>query len=60
MTWGSIEGTPVHLETDVVPGPGPTFKMPDIPRREKLAHRLADKATKTTRERRKAAAVAAR
>ena len=60
MTWGSIGGTPVHLDTDVVPGPGPTFKIPTVPRREELAHQLADKATKSTRERRKAAAVAAR
>jgi protein DGCR14 len=60
MTWGSIEGTPVHLDTDVVPGPGPTFKIPTVPRREELAHQLADKATRSTRERRKAAAVAAR
>lgn len=59
MTWGSIDGTPVHLETDIVPGPGPTFKMPKIHPREELGHRLADKATKTTRERRKAAAATA-
>lgn len=56
MTWGSIEGTPVHLETDITPGHGPTFKIPHIPRREEIAHRLADKATKSTRDRKKAAA----
>lgn len=59
MTWGSIDGTPLHLETDVTPGHGPTFKIPSIPRREEIAHRLADKATKSTRERKKAAALAA-
>ena len=60
MTWGSIEGTPVHLDTDVIPRPGPAFKIPNVPRREALAHRLADKATKSTRERRKTAAVSGR
>ena len=60
MTWGSIEGTPLLLETDVTPGHGPTFKIPHVPRREAIAHQLADKATKSTRERKKAAALAAR
>ena len=60
MTWGSIEGTPLHLETDVTPGRGPTFKIPAVPRREEIAHRLADNVTKSTRDRRKAAALAAR
>lgn len=60
MTWGSIEGTPLHLETDITPGHGPAFKIPHIPRREEIAHKLADKATKSTRERKKAAAWASR
>lgn len=60
MTWGSVEGTPLHLDTDVTPGHGPTFKIPDVPRREAIAHKLADKVTKSTRERKKAAALAAR
>lgn len=60
MTWGSIGGTPLHLETDVTPGRGPTFKMPTILRREQLAHQLADNVTKSTRDKRKAAALAAR
>ena len=60
MTWGSIEGTPLRLETDITPGHGPTFKMPKIPKREEIAHRLADKVTKSTRDRKRAAAQAAR
>ena len=60
MTWGSIEGTPFHLETDVVPNTGPSFKMPKVPKREKLAHQLAEKANKANRERKKAAVQAAR
>lgn len=60
MTWGSIEGTPFHLETDITPGPGPSFKIPKVSRREELAMRLAEKANKANRERKKAAAHAAR
>ena len=60
MTWGSIEGTPLHLETDVTPTPGPSFKIPKASRREELAIRLAEKASKVNRERKKAAAHAAR
>lgn len=59
MTWGSIEGTPFHLETDVTPMPGPTFKLPKIPRREEIAFKLAEKANKANRERKKAAEQAA-
>ena len=60
MTWGSIDGTPFRLETDVVPNSGPAFKMPKESAREKLAHRLADKNSKAYKERKKAAAHAAR
>lgn len=60
MTWGSIEGTPFHLETDLTPHSGPTFKMPKTPRREEIAHKLVEKVAKATKERKKAAAMAAR
>ena len=60
MTWGSIGGTPLHIETDVTAGHGPTFKMPTVQRREQLARQLADKVTKSTRDKRKASALAAR
>ena len=36
MTWGTIEGTPFQLETDVIPSAGPSFKMPKIPKREEI------------------------
>ncbi len=51
MTWGSIEGTPVRLDSDSIPGP--SFKMPKIPTRERIALKLADQVAKTSRERRK-------
>lgn len=60
MTWGSIDGTPFHLETDLTPHSGPTFKMPKTPRREEIANRLVEKAAKANKERKKAAAMAAR
>ena len=60
MTWGTIEGTPFQLETDVIPSAGPSFKMPKIPKREEIALKLAEKAAKATKERKKAAVLAAR
>lgn len=39
MTWGEIEGTPFRLDHT----PGPSFRIPEPPRRERLAHALADK-----------------
>ena len=60
MTWGSIDGTPFRLDTDITPSSGPTFKMPKIPKREELAIKLAEKSANATRERKKAAILAAR
>lgn len=51
MTWGSIEGTPMRIESDSRPfSSGPSFKMPKIPAREQVALRLADQLAKATRE----------
>ena len=55
MTWGEIEGTPLRLETDIIATPGPTFKMPKAPKRDELAHKLADKASKSQRDKKKRA-----
>ncbi|XP_059486234.1 splicing factor ESS-2 homolog [Neocloeon triangulifer] len=43
MTWGEIEGTPCRLDT-------PSFRMADTPRREQIAHELADKAGQRHRD----------
>ncbi len=59
MTWGSIDGTPFHLETDITPMPGPSFKMPKVPRREEIAIKLTEKVSKAQRDRKKAAEQAA-
>ena len=59
MTWGEIEGTPFRLDgsdTPVVPsGRGPVFKIPEVPRRDRLAHELAEKASKAHRDKKEAA-----
>ena len=53
MTWGEIEGTPFRLDGSDTPlvhrTPGPLFKIADVPRREKLAMDLAEKASRAHR-----------
>nr|XP_054748773.1 splicing factor ESS-2 homolog [Lytechinus pictus] len=52
MTWGEIEGTPFRLDggdTPVQMVRGPQFKMPGVPRKEKLGLSLVDKVTKKNR-----------
>ena len=60
MTWGSIEGTPQRLDSDLTPSSGPTFKLPKESVREKVALKLADEVAKATRARKKATLVSAR
>ena len=60
MTWGTIDGTPLRLETDIVPTSAPAFKMPKVPKREALGIKLAEKAAKANKDRKKAATLAAR
>ena len=55
MTWGTVEGTPLHISGDITPTPGPTFKIPKTPRRDELAHQLAEKASKSLREKKRVA-----
>lgn len=53
MTWGEIEGTPFRLDGSDTPltnrTPGPLFKIPEVPRRDRLLHELAEKASKAHR-----------
>ncbi len=60
MTWGSIDGTPLRLDTDVLPTTAQAFKMANIPKRDALGMRLAEKVAQATKERKKAASLAAR
>lgn len=62
MTWGNIDGTPFRLDGGDTPlrtSSGPSFKIPEPPRREKLALALAEKAGERHRDRKKKALLAA-
>lgn len=53
MTWGEIEGTPFALDasdTSVLSlTPGPQFKIPEVPDRDKIHLELVDNVTKRHR-----------
>jgi hypothetical protein len=54
-TWGRLDGTPLLIDPTDTPldlTPGPTFHVPDPPKREELAMRLADKAKESMKARR--------
>ncbi|XP_052074632.1 splicing factor ESS-2 homolog isoform X2 [Mytilus californianus] len=57
MTWGEIESTPFRLDpADAITAtPGPTFKIPDVPRRDEIALELAEKASKAHRDKKEKA-----
>lgn len=53
-TWGRLDGTPLlldNLDTPLDLTPGPSFKLPETPRREEIAMKLADKANKSQKDR---------
>jgi protein DGCR14 len=64
MTWGEIEGTPFRLDGGDTPVnatlQGPSFRIPEPPKREKLALALAEKAGERHRDRKLKAIEAAR
>ncbi|XP_060082547.1 splicing factor ESS-2 homolog [Ylistrum balloti] len=58
MTWGEIESTPYRLEgsdTPLTAAGGPTFKIPELPKRDQLAMDLAEKASKAHRDKKEKA-----
>ncbi|GAB6029969.1 DiGeorge syndrome critical region protein 14 [Chamberlinius hualienensis] len=58
MTWGEIDGTPFRLDggdTPVAHTPGPSFRIPAIPTRDKLGMELAEKVGKNYRNRKQLA-----
>ncbi|CAB3402935.1 unnamed protein product [Caenorhabditis bovis] len=62
MTWGEIDGTPFRLDQPDFSEPSsgaPTFKIPDIPFREKIAQNMHDSIADKYREKRKIAMKAA-
>eukprot|EP00276_Gloeochaete_wittrockiana_P020201 CAMPEP_0184339360 /NCGR_PEP_ID=MMETSP1089-20130417/8020_1 /TAXON_ID=38269 ORGANISM="Gloeochaete wittrockiana, Strain SAG46.84" /NCGR_SAMPLE_ID=MMETSP1089 /ASSEMBLY_ACC=CAM_ASM_000445 /LENGTH=421 /DNA_ID=CAMNT_0026666543 /DNA_START=18 /DNA_END=1284 /DNA_ORIENTATION=- len=50
MTWGRLDASPLLIDKDdapmLAPDTGPSFRMPDVPNREKLHMSLVDKARK--------------
>jgi len=58
MTWGEIEGTPFRLDASDTPIPktaGPAFVIPNVPSRDKLAFDLAERHSKSHRDRKEKA-----
>ncbi|BFZ15821.1 hypothetical protein BsWGS_18860 [Bradybaena similaris] len=53
MTWGEIDSTPARLDTTndmfLTSTPGPVFKIPGVPKRDRLALELSEKASKAHR-----------
>uniref|UniRef100_A0A0B7AHB3 Uncharacterized protein n=1 Tax=Arion vulgaris TaxID=1028688 RepID=A0A0B7AHB3_9EUPU len=53
MTWGEIESTPARLDSNndslMSSTPGPVFRIPAVPKRDRLALELSEKASKAHR-----------
>ncbi|KAG0347615.1 hypothetical protein BG004_007376 [Podila humilis] len=49
MTWGTIEDEPLLISSGITSTPSP-FKLPPTPRRELIAQKLAEKASKSFRD----------
>jgi protein DGCR14 len=65
MTWGEVESTPYRLEGCETPmlsytGEGPSFKIQDVPKRDRIAHELAEKNSKFYRDKKTKAVQQAR
>ena len=64
MTWGQIEGTPFRLDGGDTPllhaNQGPSFRMAEPPKRERIAMQLAEKAGERNRDKKMKALNAAR
>ena len=56
MTWGTLEGTPLLLDPSATPSHSAsarTFKLPEVTRREKVAMKLQEEASKSYRHKTK-------
>ena len=63
MTWGEIDGTPLRINSGTpfrVTAGTPSFRMPQTPAREELAHLLSDSIAKKHRDKRRHDAESAR
>lgn len=53
VTWGKIDGTPFRLDgSDMTPLPdnAPVYKLPEMTKREMIAHEMADKLKRQNKE----------
>jgi protein DGCR14 len=58
MTWGEIEGTPFRLDApEIQPGieDAPTFRIPEMPLRERVAQGIAEQIASRYHNKRKQA-----
>lgn len=46
MTWGEIDSTPFRLDGSETPGSGPSFKIPEMSKKDRILHELAGKVGK--------------
>lgn len=65
MTWGEVEGTPFQLDGNQTPllkkqTPGPSYRIPQVPNRDRIGHKLAEQASQKHRNKKCKAILAAK
>ncbi|XP_066990143.1 splicing factor ESS-2 homolog [Macrobrachium rosenbergii] len=65
MTWGEVDGTPIQLDGNQTPllkrhTPGPSYRIPKVPNRDRLGHMLAEQVSLRHRNKKSKAVSAAR
>lgn len=65
MTWGEVEGTPCQLDGSQTPllkkhTPGPSYRIPQLPSRDRIGHRLSEQASQKHRNKKLKAVMAAK
>ncbi|XP_045614798.2 splicing factor ESS-2 homolog isoform X1 [Procambarus clarkii] len=65
MTWGEVEGTPFQLDGNQTPllkkqTQGPSYRIPQVPNRDRLGHKLAEQASQKHRNKKIKAMLAAK
>ncbi|XP_068224279.1 splicing factor ESS-2 homolog [Palaemon carinicauda] len=64
MTWGEVDGTPIQLDGNQTPllkrhTPGPSYRIPKVPNRDRLGHMLAEQVSLRHRNKKSKAVSAA-
>lgn len=65
MTWGEVEGTPCQLDGSQTPllkkhTPGPSYRIPQLPSRDRIGHKLSEQASQKHRNKKQKAMMAAK